>query len=306
MQEIYIDSTNKKDKLHVVIWEPQEQPQAILQISHGMIEYILRYDELAEYLIARGILVIGNDHLGHGLTAKVEDRGYFGPGKSATVVDDLHAVTRYAKEKYGMDLPYFLMGHSMGSFMCRRYLMTYGDELTGAFVVGTGSQKRIVLKFGQLMCKIVALFKSDRAYSDFIEDATFKNNNKRIKAIRTKNDWLTTDDKTVDKYNADALCTFRFTVNGYNTLYEAYDFVESPKNINKIPKDLPVIFMAGTEDPVGAYSKGVIKAYEGFKKAGIKDVDIKLYPGDRHEIFHEKDKLDVFNDVYTWLSKHIV
>ena len=137
MQERYISSGSSR--LHIAVWEPSGERKAIMQISHGMIEYIKRYSHFANYLNQAGILVIGNDHKGHGLTAeKDEDLGYFGEEKSAAVIEDLHEVTRYAKEQYGADVPYFLFGHSMGSFMARRYLMTYGEELTGAIICGTG------------------------------------------------------------------------------------------------------------------------------------------------------------------------
>ncbi len=116
-----------------------------------MVEHLGRYDDFAKFMNTRNVLVIGNDHLGHGLTAKDDnDLGYFGKGLSKTVVDDLHEVTKYAKETYGRDIPFFLFGHSMGSFMARRYIMTYGSELTGVIISGTGSQPGMVLAGGKL------------------------------------------------------------------------------------------------------------------------------------------------------------
>ena len=151
MKEFYLPSTDGKNHLHVVIWEPNMPVIGIVQISHGMIEYIKRYDQFARYLNRQGILVIGNDHLGHGETAKTDDNlGYFCPSNmSEIVVADLHEVTRFAKKNYP-NVPYFLFGHSMGSFMARRYIMTYGNELDGVIISGTGNQSGSVLKAGKM------------------------------------------------------------------------------------------------------------------------------------------------------------
>ena len=162
MQERYISSGSSR--LHIAVWEPSGERKAIMQISHGMIEYIKRYSHFANYLNQAGILVIGNDHKGHGLTAeKDEDLGYFGEEKSAAVIEDLHEVTRYAKEQYGADVPYFLFGHSMGSFMARRYLMTYGEELTGAIICGTGYTPGAVLTAGKLCAGVISKVNSATA-----------------------------------------------------------------------------------------------------------------------------------------------
>ena len=155
-----LTSNDGVHKLHVVIWQPEENIRAVMQISHGMIEFIERYDGFARYLNEQGIVVIGNDHLGHGHTAgSDEDLGYFCPDrKSETVVKDLHTVTEYAKKEYP-GIPYFLFGHSMGSFMARRYLMTYGDELTGAILCGTGEQTSATLFAGKTAAGILGAFK---------------------------------------------------------------------------------------------------------------------------------------------------
>lgn len=190
MQERYISSGSSR--LHIAVWEPSGERKAIMQISHGMIEYIKRYSHFANYLNQAGILVIGNDHKGHGLTAeKDEDLGYFGEEKSAAVIEDLHEVTRYAKKQYGADVPYFLFGHSMGSFMARRYLMTYGEELTGAIICGTGYTPGAVLMAGKLCAGVISKVKGERHRSKFLQKLAFGSYNKRIADKRTANDWLT-------------------------------------------------------------------------------------------------------------------
>lgn len=302
-KEVYLKSTDRKNQLHVIVWEPNGDIKAMMQISHGMIEYVERYDAFAEFFNEKGILVIGNDHLGHGKTAKDDnDLGYFGEGRSKTVVDDLYEVTKFAKKTYGGELPYFLFGHSMGSFMARRYLMTYGEELTGAIICGTGFTPGIILTMGDICANVIKLFKGERYRSKLLKKMAFGSYNKRITAARTENDWLSRNAENVEKYNRDKYCTFLFTVNGYQTLFDVLKYIQKAENIRKIPKKLPLYFIAGKEDPVGNYGEGVLKIAEQYKENDIKNIQTKLYENDRHEIINETDKDIVFNDIFQWIT----
>ncbi|MGN0484844.1 MAG: alpha/beta fold hydrolase [Lachnospiraceae bacterium] len=304
VKEIYIPSTDQKNRLHVVIWEPEGEIKAIMQISHGMVEYVERFHGFACSLNQHGILVIGNDHLGHGKTASSDDDlGYFGAEKSKTVVDDIHSVTVYAKERYG-EKPYFLFGHSMGSFMARRYLMTYGEELEGAIISGTGFTPSSVLNVAGFVAGWLKLIHGERYRSPFLKKLSFTGYLDRIENPRTENDWLTKDEAIVDKYNADKFCTYTFTVNGYQTLFGVLRYIQKPKNVEKIPKDIPIFMISGAEDPVGAYGEGVKKVYDSYKSAGIKDVSMRLYEGARHELTNEIGKENVYADVKEWIFKH--
>lgn len=306
MKKIRLPSKDGVHKLHVVIWEPQTQVKAILQISHGMIEMIERYDDFAGFLNKKGILVIGNDHLGHGQTAdSEEDFGYFCPkNMSATVVADLHSVTKYAKKEYP-NVPYFLLGHSMGSFLARRYLMTYGEELAGAIIMGTGRKPKHVLFAGKIVSSMIQMIKGPRYHSNFMKHAAFGAFNDRIPNKRTESDWLTKDEKIVDFCLANKYCNFTFTINGYKTLFEVLSFIQKKKNIAKIPSNLPIFIVAGDADPVGDYGQGVQHVFETYKQARIEDIAIKLYEDDRHEILNELDKERVYEDIYNWISEHI-
>lgn len=306
MREIFLPSTDGVNDLHVVIWEPDVPVTAVVQISHGMIEYVRRYDPFAKYLNSFGILVLGNDHLGHGETVKnADDFGYFCKSNmSETVVEDLYKVTLMAKQYYP-GVPYFLFGHSMGSFMARRYIMTYGDILDGAIICGTGSQQSYVLNVAKVLASLSKTFKGDRYRSKMLKKVFFSKNNNRISNPRTENDWLTKDETIVDRYNADKFCTFSFTVNGYRTVLDVLTFIQKPKNIDKIPKKLPILFIAGEEDPVGNYGKAVKFVYQTYVHAGIQDVSIKLYENDRHELLNETDKEIVYDDLKNWLLCHI-
>lgn len=304
--ELALPSKDGIHKLHVTLWKPKGEVRGVLQISHGMTEMIARYEDFADYLNDNGFAVIGNDHLGHGLTAgRDEDLGYFCPrNMSATVVADLHHVTICAKKQF-KNVPYFLLGHSMGSFMARRYIMAYGNELTGAIIVGTGRQNPFLLATAKTVTALIRLVKGDRYRSQFIAKCTFGRYLDRIENPRTANDWITRDEKIVDLYRDNKYCNFMFTVNGYRTLFETLTFIEKEKNIKKIPRRLPLLFLAGGMDPVGNYGKAVNEVCCEYKKEGINDVKMKLYPDDRHEILNELDKEQVYSDILEWLEKHL-
>lgn len=305
-EDFSIPSKDGVHKLHVVLWEPESEVKAVVQISHGMIEMIDRYEDFALFLNKHGYAVIGNDHLGHGLTAGNDrDFGYFCPNNmSATVVADLHRVTKYAKKKY-KNKPYILLGHSMGSFMQRRYLMTYGNELDGAVIIGTGSKSKIVLVSGKIVSNIMRVTLGDHFRTRLLKMNAFSSYQRRIPNPRTKSDWLSKDESVVDFCLENKYCNFIFTVNGYRTLFDVLTYIQKSENIQKIPKNLPLYFLTGGQDPVGNYSKSVIKIADSYKKAGIKDISLNIYPDDRHELLNELDKAEVYSDILSWLESKI-
>ena len=305
-QEFNFPSSDGITTIRGVVYIPDGDIKAILQISHGMVEFIDRYDDFAKYLTDKGILVTGNDHLGHGGSVTSEDNwGYFHEDEGyKKVLEDLYTVTKITKEKYP-NKPYFLLGHSMGSFYARRYLFTYGEELDGAIIMGTAWQEKITVKTGKLLCKLIGLFKGSKYRSKFINNMALGPYNKKWEPSITHNDWLTKDEKIVEWYSNEPKCSFIFTLNGFYNLFSVLDDVCDKNNIAKVRKDLPVLFMAGQDDPVGNFGKGVKKTYDTFKEVGIKDVSIKLYPNDRHEILNETDKDIIYEDLYNFINKHI-
>ncbi len=304
MKEIYIPSTNNRNQLHVAIWEPERETKAILQISHGMVEYIVRYDDFAKHLNQQGILVIGNDHLGHGQSVLDESEfGYFGKEKGSAVVDDLYEVTKYAKKQYGENIPYFLMGHSMGSFMARRYLMTYGEKITGAIISGTGYKAAPVLVAALFFTAVIKLFHGERYRSPFLKWLAFHTYNRKIADVKTENDWLTRDAAVVAAYNENPYCKFSFTVNGYETLSDTIKYIQKQSNWEKTPKQLPILMIAGEEDPVGSYGKDVKKVYKKYQQLGCNHIELKLYQDDRHELVNELDREVVYADISQWILR---
>lgn len=281
-------------------------PVGIVQISHGMIEYINRYDRFARFLTEQGFIVIGNDHLGHGKTAKdKEELGYMESSNgSLTIVRDLHRVSVYVRKRYPK-LPFFLLGHSMGSFLARRYAMTYGEELDGLLVLGTGYQPKPVLLTAYTVLTLLHLTVGDHCRSLLMEFLAFGTYNLRILNEKSLHAWVTSDKELLQQYDKDPFCTFRFTVNGYKTLFDTLWYIEKTDNIKKLPKSLPMLFVSGDADPVGAYGKGVKRVVEDYKKNGILDITTMFYHGARHEVLNEIQYERVQEDILNWLSHRI-
>ncbi|MBP3702189.1 MAG: alpha/beta fold hydrolase [Lachnospiraceae bacterium] len=301
-----LKSSNQTNDLYVMLWKDNEKkPKGIVQISHGMIEHIGRYGETAEYLAEHGYVVIGHDHLGHGKTAADEaEWGYFPGGNPGHIlVEDLHRVTLMAKEKFP-GLPLFLLGHSMGSLISRRYLMTYGGELAGLLILGTGRMGRITLFFGNLLIKLLILLKGEKHHSMLTELIIFGAYNNRFSDNRFGKEWLTKDQEKLKEYVGDKACCFTFSLNGVAMLVEMMKFIQKKKHIQRIPKEVPVIFMAGTEDPFGEFGRGVNQIYETYRKLGLNDICVQMYDNDRHEILNETDRQEVFGDIAGWLDRH--
>nr|WP_302598211.1 alpha/beta fold hydrolase [uncultured Cellulosilyticum sp.] len=301
----YISSTNGKNKLHTMVWRPEEV-KGILQISHGMIEHIGRYDDFAKFLVSKNILVVGNDHLGHGKTVKCESElGYFdAEDGSKTVVDDLYEVTKKMKQEYP-NVPYFVLGHSMGSFMIRRYLMTYGEAINGALIMGTGHQSKVALAAGNIVYATLKVLKGTDYRSKFVNEVILGGYNRKFAPNRTPNDWVSRNEKAVDAYMRDPYCTFSFTINGFKTIFDTFSFINKKSNINKIPKDLPIFFVSGDKDPVGNNGKGVTQIYNTYKALGISKAQLKLYPESRHEILNDLDYKEVYQDIYSWIESNL-
>ena len=300
-KEFGLPTLDKKNDLHMVVWEPQGGVKAILQICHGMTEYVERYEELAQFLAQRGILVIGNDHLGHGQTAKKkEDYGYFAAGTpSKIVVDNLYMITRKIQTEYP-DVPYVVLGHSMGSFLIRRYIMMYGEHVDGCLILGTGKQSWSTVISGKFMVRLLTLFQGDHHYSKLMRKLSTGDFNSHFEG--KPGNWCTKDEDLIKSFENDPYCDFIFSLNGYQLLLDTVGYIQKKQNILKIPKNLPLQFMSGEEDPVGDFGAGVEEIFHEYQDAGIGQVTMKLYPGDRHELYHETDRQTVFEEIYQWVS----
>ena len=291
--------------LHAFRCVPEGEVRAIVQLSHGMVEFIDRYKPLAEYLAARGILVTGNDHLGHGGSIRTRaDYGYFAePDGNRAVLDDLHAMTVLTKQLYP-SMPYFLLGHSMGSFYARQYLCEWGSELDGAIILGTGFQPKALVAFARTVCRVLAVFFGWQHRSRLVAELSFLGYNKGLEG-RTTHDWLNRDQTEVDKYLAEERCTFTFTLNAYYSMFSGILRLHDPAFLARMPKELPLLFLSGDADPVGEQGKGVRRAIQSLKDAGVQNIESIFYPGARHELLVETNKLEVFGDIAAWLDKQL-
>ena len=252
----------------------------------------------------KGFLVTADDHLGHGKSITDNGPGYFTDKNPANVViRDVHRLKKLTEEKYNHK-PYFILGHSMGSFILRNYLFRYGKGITGAIVMGTGMEPHAKILFMEVLSSLGCLFGKAKSHNLFITKQGFGTYLKRIDNPRTQSDWLTKREDIVDKYIKDPLSGFLFTNNGYKTLSELLLPLYKKKNIEKIPVTLPVLIMSGTEDPVGEYGKAPKAVYESFKRTGMQKVTLKLYEGDRHELLNETDNETVYSDIYTWITEN--
>ena len=303
-EDIYFESRDGVSKLHAIVWSDEtKNPIGILQIIHGMAEYIDRYDDFARFMVGKGFVVVGDDHLGHGDSVGENGTyGYFCKKDPATVlVRDEHRLKKLMEAKYP-GVPYYILGHSMGSFIARNYLNRYGSGIQGMIVMGTGNQSKALLGASKVLVGLTGFFCGEKHVAKFINKLAFGTFNRAIEDVKTNVDWLTKDEAIVDKYIADERCGFTFTVNGFRGLFELIYRLQKPKNLVTIPKKIPVFFVSGEEDPVGDYGEGVIGAKNDLVRAGLENVSMKLYPGDRHEILNETDREVVYQDIYEWLD----
>ena len=300
--DFYYDSQSGS-QIHGCRWTPEGQVKAIVQIVHGISEYMACYKEFAEFLNTQGILVVGEDHMGHGLSVTEKTPlGYFCGGWFTAVADTYKLMQDTMAEFPGV--PYFVYGHSMGSFMTRTLLAKYPDcGIDGAIICGTAWQNLALVTAGKAVSALVGKVKGDQYPSKLLTKLAFSTYNNKIEHRRTIADWLTRDNKVVDAYMADPLCGFRASAGLMGDMMNGFAYNQDPQNLAAMNKDLPVFFIAGDADPVGDYGKGVRHSAEMFKKYGMKQVNMKIYPLCRHEVHNELNKEEVYQDVLEWMSK---
>ncbi len=295
-------------KVYVTKWtmDNDSKPKGVIQIAHGMAEHVLRYEGFAKALTEEGYVVYGNDHRGHGRTAESpENIGYFADDNGwDLVVEDMYELTNIIKEE-NPDLPVFLFGHSMGSFLSRTYIQRYGKDINGVILSGTGGDAGLLGKLGILVAKREIKRKGKRAKSKRMDKLSFGSFNKSFSPNRTGFDWLSRDNSEVDKYVADPLCGEVFSAGFFYDMLKGLKDLNKKGNIEKIPKDLPMYIISGEKDPVGKNTKGVLQAYNSFRKSGIKDVKYNFYKDARHEILNELNKGEVYRDIINWLNEHV-
>lgn len=298
-------SSNCFSDITYYIYKPLNPPRAILQISHGMCEYIERYEDFIDFLTGHDILVCGNDHLGHKNSVDSKDKlGFFAPQNGWTYLpEDLAALTKIIKEQYP-DIPNFLLGHSMGSFISRLYITKYHELIDGVIICGTaGSNPAIGL--AEIITNLVKKIKGPYYRSKLINMLMFGAYNSKYEKSRTTHDWITRDEAAVDKYLDDEYCTFIFTASAFCDLVKMLKTVSENSWYDSVPKKLPFYLISGDMDPVGNWGKGIEEVKTRLEKKNLEDFSSKLYKDYRHEILNEVGKETVYEDILIWLNQRI-
>lgn len=292
-----------KGMIHGCRWEPEGKPVAVLQIVHGVAEYAARYDHFASYMAEHGFLVVAEDHMGHGGSIGSEGKlGCFEGGWHKAVAD-VHRLLSYTRMEFP-DVPYILLGHSMGSFMVRTFLAKYPKSgVSAAIISGTAWMHRGIINTGIATATLVGKRQGPEKPSKLLNDMMFGGYNRKIEHQRTSHDWLTRDNKIVDAYVADPLCGFTITAGLAKDMLTGLLYIQEPENLAKMRKDIPVFFIAGANDPVGNYGEGVKQTAQAFVKAGMENVAVRLYPLCRHEVLNELNRDEVYANILDWLHK---
>ena len=301
--DFYYDSLGGS-KIHACHWIPAGEIKAVVQIVHGIAEYVERYDDFAEFLNNHGILVVAEDHMGHGKSiCEATPIGCFAGGWQTAVKDTYRLLKRTMEEFPGV--PYILFGHSMGSFMARTILARHPNSgIAGAIICGTAWMPNGVIGAGKAVANMICKKNGEQNPSALLQKMMFGSYNKKVEHPRTDCDWLTRDNKIVDAYEADPLCGFVPSAGLVRDMMEGLQYIQNPQSLQAMRKDLPVYFIAGGDDPVGGYGEGVQRTAAEFKKHGMEHIDVKIYPLCRHEIHNEINKAEVYSDVLNWIEKN--
>lgn len=303
--DFWYDSSGR-GRLHGCRWTPEGEVRAVVQIVHGIAEFVERYDDFARYLNDRGILVVAEDHMGHGQSIGDSGiQGYFHGGWFAAV-EDTYRLLQDTRAEFP-EKPYVLFGHSMGSFMARTILAKYPDSgISAAVICGTAWQPGAMLTAAIGISSLVCKTDGETNPSPKLQNLVFGGYNKRVEHVRTPFDWLSRDTGIVDAYAAHPLCGFTATAGLLRDMLTGMRWIQRKENLAKMDRELPVLFIAGGDDPVGGYGKGVAWTAEEFTKAGMKNVRRKIYPLCRHEILNELNRQEIYGDVLRWIEENAV
>lgn len=302
-REFAFASADGKTILHVIMWVPEAVPKGIVQIAHGVSEYAGRYEDVAEVLTDAGYVVVCHDQLGHGKSINTaKDKMYFGDWEY--LVSDFEAVAEVVRKEIA-DMPYFVMGFSMGSFVVREYLIKHSHEVSGAIIMGTGYQPKAITKIMRMIVNAEAKKIGENNTSEFIEKLSDGVYNSNIKNPVSKRSWLLANDESLLEYMNDPNVGGAMTAGLFREMLYGMEVACDKKNVRMMDRTLPVLLMSGSEDPVGNMKKGVYAVEKMFKNAGMKDIEVLFYPESRHDILHELVREKVLHDWITWMDKQV-
>ena len=288
--------------------EPEEEIKGVIQLHHGLAEHSLRYDRFGSVLAENGYVLNAYDMRGHGKTAEIAEAAGTGKFGKFTdndgfnrVVDDLNEVISAVKKEYE-GKPVILFGHSFGSFVSQAYIEKYGKNIDGCVLCGTAGPRKLLISAGKLAVTLINAIRGGDSFVPFLDKLAFGNYNNRIPGNKTDHDWLSRNELNVELFFSDKWCNIPLRTSFYYDMMSGLNQIHKSANMKAIPKDLPVYFIYGEEDPVGDYGKTVQKLYNIYLKNKMQNVTLKSYPEDRHEILNEVDKETVEKDVLNWLE----
>jgi alpha-beta hydrolase superfamily lysophospholipase len=270
-------------------WSGHHEPRGVVQIAHGLGEHMGRYAELAKLLVEDELVVYGNDHRGHGLTAKPSDSfGDFGPAGFDQLVEDMISLRVIAKKEHS-GKPYILLGHSLGSFAAQQFALDHSHSIDGLALSGSGTLDGLA-RVAQSMSP---------------SEDPMKLMNAGFEPARTSSDWLSRDNAEVDAFINDPLCFLSLKPESMQSFLDAFTRLADPQEIRKIRDDLPVYILSGGDDPVGQRLEGVRALIDRYRSAGLTSIAQDFYSGGRHEMLHETNRRDVITNLLVWMSSII-
>lgn len=306
-KEFWLPASGGGHDIYCCYWQEEGRTRfrGMLQLAHGMAEHILRYEEFALYFANNGFLICGNDHMGHGQSVGNQaEFGYFGEQNGVkNLVNDMYSLTVFMKKQFP-GLPHCVIGHSMGSFLTRKYITQYGGELSAAIFLGTSGGHRFIDLAITLSKKGIER-KGAGQKGHSVNKLAFASFNVKCRPHRTNFDWVSSDEVEVQKFIQDENCGFVFTYGGYHDLFCLLKEISRKDWAEKVPAALPILLLSGKEDPVGAYGKGVQEVYQRLLSADVQQVKMKLYANARHELLHERNRRQVYQDILHWLNQHM-
>ncbi|MDR1679812.1 MAG: alpha/beta hydrolase [Prevotellaceae bacterium] len=292
------------EKIALHSWLPDGEIRWVVQVCHGMIEYAERYNHVGVFLCRHGIAMYAHDQRGHGDTACTPERLGFIADRNGfqTVIEDLREIINRVKQKHS-GCKIVLLAHSFGSFVTQGYIEQYGSEIDACILSGTAGPRPFSVWAAKSIACIIKTVKGAHFRSQFMSNLVFGNYNRRIQHPKSKNAWLTRDESIVEKYDSDMYTTFIPTIGFFYDLFSGLSRIHKKKQIDAIPKNLPIHIVVGQDDPVGGYGKLVEKLYRLYRSAGIRRVSLKIYPGGRHELLNEINRQQVMDDLLYWMEK---
>lgn len=302
--ELSFQSADEVTTIQGYCWKPDGRPKGIVHICHGMVEYIERYDAFANELCEHGYVVYGADMLGHGRSVvNKKCFGYFGDSNGNwKLISDIVILQGLAKREYP-GIPYYILGHSFGSLLVREFVERFPDMVDGMILVGVVDHNSLVAGIGKLSCEIIAHTHKDgyRYRSTFINDMTVGGFDKNFRDENLRNSWLSKDRENIANYNSKPECNFIFTVGAYRDMMNAFLEANKKKNLERLNKDMPILILAGTDDPAGDFGRAPKHLYRVYKDQEM-DCRMRLYKGNRHEVLLDVDKQKVYMDIIKWLN----